>query len=764
MNRRDVLKAVPLAVAGTTVLADSKRTEAQAVGAVPYAEVKLHHGAPTLFLKGKPAFYSGIWVTTPTPDHWGHSKESYPWPINGDTDSAQRTVAETGSHIYNLFTGGEWCGPGEGRSGHFDFSRVEASLGRILKTDPDALFHPRIQLERQADWWRKLHPEECEVTSEGVQKEQSYASEIWLKEGKEFLAAYIDHLKKIGLADRFIAYFICAGQSTEWTKWSSSGRLACGDYSEPMRRYFRAWLRKKYDGDTAAIRAAWGRPDVSFDTAEAPSAEEQLRTHLHNFRDPKTEMNVVDYYTALAELCADRVIEFCRTVKEATGGKALAGASYGYALTCCYNQGFYAEGPATVSSDFSHNQRGGHLGLERVLSSPFVDILGSPISYGFRGIGGDASLSQLSESCRLHGKLCIVEEDSRIHDMPPNSTYGRANSRSESVAILKRNIARTLTHGLGIWRAPMGDASLRPLLKQFNEIGDFALKTDRTPAAEVAVLTDEESFFYESDRYDLDLAALSHQVLQGLARFGAPFDHYLLNDFVEGRVRPYKLYIFLNTFHLDSARREKLKRELRRENRTAVWVYAPGCLNTDCSVANMEDITGMKYGRSDYPWPTFMHVTDFTHPITAGLPQDLFWSFTSPIGPVFWVEDPQARVLGQVAGDQGRNVPGLVVKQFPEWTSIHVAVPNIPAPVLRGLARFAKVHLYSEAGDVLYASRELLGVHTVAGGRRTFRLPRRVAVIRDVFTGKTIARNTASFAVTLAPASSELYYTGDAAV
>jgi hypothetical protein len=86
-----------------------------------------------------------------------------------------------------------------------------------------------------------------------------------------------------------------------------------------------------------------------------------------------------------------------------------------------------------------------------------------------------------------------------------------------------------------------------------------ALKTDRTPAAEVAVLTDEESFFYESDRYDLDLATLSHQVLQGLARFGAPFDHYLLNDFVEGRVRPYKLYIFLNAFHLDRARREKLK-------------------------------------------------------------------------------------------------------------------------------------------------------------------------------------------------------------
>jgi hypothetical protein len=53
-------------------------------------------------------------------------------------------------------------------------------------------------------------------------------------------------------------------------------------------------------------------------------------------------------------------------------------------------------------------------------------------------------------------------------------------------------------------------------------------------------------------------------------------------------------------------------------------------------------------------------------------------------------------------------------------------------------------------------------VHTVAGGRRTFRLPRRVETVRDLFTGKTIARNAASFTVTLAPASSELYYMGDA--
>jgi hypothetical protein len=174
----------------------------------------------------------------------------------------------------------------------------------------------------------------------------------------------------------------------------------------------------------------------------------------------------------------------------------------------------------------------------------------------------------------------------------------------------------------------------------------------------------------------------------------------------------------------------------------------------------MKELTGMQFARGDYPWPAFMHITDFTHPVTRGLPQDLFWSFSAALGPMFYLQDPEVRVLGQAALSQGMNVPGMGVKTFPEWTSIYIAVPNIPAPVLRGLSRFSGVHLYSEAGDVLYASRNLLGIHTVSGGRREFRLPEKVPVIYDLFAEKIIGRNTDTVKVTLAPASTSLYYTG----
>jgi len=245
---------------------------------------------------------------------------------------------------------------------------------------------------------------------------------------------------------------------------------------------------------------------------------------------------------------------------------------------------------------------------------------------------------------------------------------------------------------------------------------------------------------------------------------GAPFDTYLLQDFIEGRLPPYKLYIFLNAFYLDGARREALKRELRRDGRVALWIYAPGYIQEDPSLANMTDLTGFSFGKGDHPWGPLMHITNFNHPITQGLPQDLFWGTNSRLGPVFHLEYPEATVLGQVVYSQGRCKAGFGLKEFADWRSVYSAAPNLPAPVLRGIARYAGVHLYSEMGDVLYATPQLLGVHTAVGGEREFRLPARAELVYDLFAGQVVARDVDRFRVTLPPASTALYFTGEAAL
>jgi hypothetical protein len=104
------------------------------------------------------------------------------------------------------------------------------------------------------------------------------------------------------------------------------------------------------------------------------------------------------------------------------------------------------------------------------------------------------------------------------------------------------------------------------------------------------------------------------------------------------------------------------------------------------------------------------------------------------------------------------------VKKVGAWTSVYSAVPNLPASVLRGAARFAGAHIYRDAADVLYATPLLLGVHTIGGGPRTFRLREPAEIVYDLFERREIARGTGAFSLDLPPASTSLFYTGPAAV
>ncbi|RLD68464.1 MAG: hypothetical protein DRI98_11780 [Bacteroidetes bacterium] len=65
-----------------------------------------------------------------------------------------------------------------------------------------------------------------------------------------------------------------------------------------------------------------------------------------------------------------------------------------------------------------------------------------------------------------------------------------------------------------------------------------------------------------------------------------------------------------------------------------------------------------------------MHITNFDHPITHGLSEDLFWGTTNPIGPVFYLKDKDAVELGEVVHSMGLCMPGFGVKTFDNWNSI----------------------------------------------------------------------------------------------
>ncbi len=738
------------------------------------AQVKMHHGTPTVFLDDQPVFAGCQLLGSLRPEYLSYNQD------------VAREFARAGIHIYSIDAiGPEWCGPRPGNPSHFDFTPTAPRLQNFLDADPQALFLLRLGFEMRGptyDWWRQMYPDELEVLSDGRRITQSYASEVWRTGVKDLLRGYIDQLRKSGLYERVIAYQIATGTCGEWIKDELSMSMATGDYSAPMQRYFRAWLRKRYQDDPAALQDAWAEAGVSFENALAPGAAEQLHTGHILFRDPRCEQKTIDFYNCFADLSAEALLDICHTVKQETGGEKLTGAFFGYLMELAWNNNFFGAPDAIESSQVATIQRSGHLGLHKVLRSPDIDFLVSPYGYAFRGLGGDGLPMQPTESLRQHGKIYLLEEDTLMHN---NYDPGGRNQRiQDSIAVYQRNFAQVITHGLGItWLENdqfVEDPSLvddnHRWLKRYQELGTWALLLDRTPRAEAAVFLDDESFFYQSIRNNVDIPLIWRQRVINLNRFGAPHDVYLLNDLLEEDLPPYKLYIFLNPFHLNDRRRQALKEILRRDGRVALWLYAPGYLNADggspspesklpFDPAYMTDLTGLHFGRGDVPWGPFMHVTNFAHPITRDLAQDLFWGTSQAIGPLFHLEDPQATILGQVVYSLGRCKPGFGLKSFQDehgnsWHSVYIATPEVPAPVLRGIARYAGVHLYNDKGDVLYATPDLLSVHTVAGGERTFELPQQVEIVYDLYQNRLVGRDLQRFKVQLPPASTALYYTG----
>ena len=730
------------------------------------AQRKRHNGTPTVFLDGQPAFFGCHLIGGIDPDEMLLQQ---PW---------MRRYRDAGVHIYSCGSPNDiWQPHRRGEPVPYDFTVLDAGMQRYIDADPAALFLMRMQFDTRWSanhWWNETYPDEVEVLSNGERWGNSFASTVWREQVGGVIRATVAHLRENGVLDRVIAIQLGAGSSGEWVKDMSSMLLPTLDYSPPMRRHFRAWLADKYATD-AALQAAWANEQVTLATAEVPSYDQQHHTASGNsFRDPRHERQTIDFFECFADLVAGDLISFAEAAREATQGEKLIGAFFGYIMDLSWNMAFFSGQQNIAEAEVSTAQASGHLGLRRVLQSPAIDFLVSPQSYAFRGLGGDCLAMPPAESLRHHGKIYIMEEDTLMHNgFDPG---GRNHRLEHNLSMYQRNFAQILTHAHGatwfetlhLHEHPDLEPARQQLIARFQQLGTWALGIDRTPSSQVGVFVDDESYFYESIKTNVDLPAIWRQRVTSLNRFGAPHDIYLLNDLLDGGLPDYKLYVFLNAFHLSNARRAKLKEILRRQGKTALWLYAPGLLNSDAPADqpaihadHMTDLTGLRFVQCDGAWSPLMHVINFTHPVTRGLPQDWFWGSTNPIGPTFHLEDPEAVTLGQTVYTLGRCKPGLGLRTFAgDWTSVYCASPDIPAPVLRGIARHAGVHLYSEAGDVLYATPTLLSAHTVSGGPRTFALPQRAEVVYDLLAAREVARDTAAFNVELEPASTALWFAG----
>ena len=504
---------------------------------LPRAEVKEREGVPTLFVNG-----------TPYP----------PYAYMSYLGEAQfyQEMEQVGLHLYNIpaylgdrginsisgikpFRSPIWLGEDE-----MDYSSIIEDFDELIAADSNALAIIRIHLDAPV-WWEDSHPEHASLQPDGSTFRTSMYSTLWRDEASEVLAQLVKWLEQSPYAKHLIGIHVAGGFTEEWMYHFKDEFY---DKSPVRLEGFREWLRKHYADDVERLRQSWNRNDVTFESAQLGDISGKARADY--WRHPDTAGQIFDTFVFHGETTANHIAHFCRVVKDASDGRLLTGAFYGYHY-------------------FVSDLRRGHGALAKLLRCPDLDYLSSPNDY-HRVIGEDWAPFAAIKSVQLHGKLWLAENDTRTsittmlrdrapHVQPEGTAYTDGvwlgpDTMEESEAFLWKNLGRMLAYGYGGWWFDMwGGWFSDP--KLMNVIASGQRFFERYPdeafpamAPQVAVVVDEKLGAMDASFGGLT-SRLTHN-RYALGKTGAPYDFYLREDLDAVKAGDYQVVWYLGLLAL----------------------------------------------------------------------------------------------------------------------------------------------------------------------------------------------------------------------
>jgi beta-galactosidase len=612
------------------------------------------------------------------------------------------------------------------RPGHeTDYSATDAVCRNVLRVNPNALLLPRVGME-PPKWWKDQYPGHVMVWEDGPQTRGiAVASAQYRKDAAAALAAFVHHLEE-EFGENVAGYHPCGHNTGEWF-YQRTWEQKYSGYAPATKAAWRDWLRSRYSSETE-LRAAWNNDTASFDTAEPPTPKERHANPGGIFRLPATERHIVDFNRFQQEAMADCVLALARSVREASERRKLSVFFYGYVFE------FTAAmtGPAIS----------GHYGLRRVLESPDIDILCSPISYNDRGLGQSAPVMTAAESVTLAGKLWLNEDDTATYlssgSFPGHSE--RVDTFEGSNNQLLRNVGQEACRNFATWWMDLGgtgwfnDRRFWDTMKSLEALDAPLTSQPQAYHPSIAAVVDEDSMMWVAETGFRATRPLLYEGRAVFARSGVPFGQYLLDDVVSGQVDTADVFVFLNPWHLDAATRQKLLQHTR--NKLRIWCYAPGLLGSDNeNLESMRQLTGFAFRR--LPDDTAPVATPTAAGKRLGLDGEL--SVKNPVAPLFAVADTTP---GEVLATYPDGSPAIAIRHDSDGTgaSVFVGIPNLSPALLRGLAKQVGVPPYTEDECVLYANGPLVVVHATRNGKIRLNRPQSVgeAPLRDVLTGHVL--------------------------
>ena len=362
-----------------------------------------------------------------------------------------------------------------------DFSIVDRAVNQILEACPDAYIFPRVNMSLPL-WWERENPDElCDYGNISMDKRRPCYS-----------------------SDKWLA-----------------------ETKRELKLFIEHIENSPYRDHICAYQLAGGNAEEWFGLDQKGSIGKRSREKFEQYKIERgIEGTEAEYYYFLSEICADRIIELCEYAKELTGHRLVMGSFYGY----IYDR---------------QDRESDHHALGKVLKSPSVDFLCSPVSYmDERALGRDLPCMMPLESLKKHGKLYFVENDVRTHlsgplfDIPHfHNVHYRPRERWYSVEAMKMCYSKSLIKSHPFWWFDMGGGWHNyPLYmemdKDFIEITRSAHEKDRSGVSEVAVLVDERVF----SRFDREgrlekVTPITYHFRNKLGVMGAPYDTYIAEDF-----------------------------------------------------------------------------------------------------------------------------------------------------------------------------------------------------------------------------------------
>ncbi|MBM3492775.1 MAG: hypothetical protein FJX72_00410 [Armatimonadetes bacterium] len=620
------------------------------------------------------------------------------------------------------------------------YEALDERIEAVAAGDPAGFLMPRIVFMPMAAW-REQYPFEIQMLDSGPTGEPSIASEHFWAEAQRSVRLLIEHIKRTSCGSRVIGYHLERG---EWFQPAAGGL----DRSYANREGFRRWLRAKYGDNEVALRSAWYDGSVQFYTADVPAGS--VGAPGATFYDPRRERRWVDFMEYTSDITADRIIGLADTVKQATDGAALVSVSYGYTW------------------EFVHPWSG-HLALARVLRAPSVDIVSGPVSYSDRAPGCSGALPSPVDSPAANGKLWISEDDTKTHLASASANVDSYNSRMENASATEsvhaRAIGTALAHQTGIsWMDLWGEGWLDSDAI-WAKIGTFGahytatLKTRRFECPEVVALLDERSLCHINGASSLAKRVI-HGNREALLRCGASVGMYLQSDVtLKSFPTEAKLYLFLTPYRLSDEERQAIRDRLRVPGKTLVWMFAVGAMNGRSAIEEpTPDAVGLNL--RPQPWNSEIgtRVTEPGHPIVQFLDN---WQLGSRerLSPSYYLDDdsPGITVLGEYAQT---GLPSLALRSFEGWNSVFCGEPVMTPELLRGLCRFAGVHLYTRAPeDYVQAGAGWLSMHILRDGQRTLTIPDGSAIF-DVADGYGSVAGSREYRTPVKAKTTRLFYVG----